>query len=193
MAGEGGRRGVGGRARQLTLRGDRCFLTWVLLGSRPPWGLAGSRNGPSALLETATNHQNDSNNCGASFARRLTSPAHRWQPSTLTTIIGTAISPIPQVQHTLVQSPAQGHEPSKRGARLTLSPEPTQNQRPGPLPQFSPRLLLGRGGLCWASAPSRQWWRAGHPFAPSPPGPPQAPGPTCQPARRAKFRLGNQK
>lgn len=47
VAGEGGHRGVRGRAQQLSLRGDRRFLTWVLLGSHPPWGLAGSRNGPS--------------------------------------------------------------------------------------------------------------------------------------------------
>lgn len=143
--GEGGRKGVRGRAQQLGLRGDRCFLTGSFWALTHPGDLLAPGMAPVALLETATNHHNDSNDCGASFARRLTSPAHTWQPSTLTTITGTAISPIPQVQHRLVQSPAQGHEPSKRGARLTLSPEPTQNQRPGPLPQFSPRLLLGRG------------------------------------------------
>lgn len=40
-AGEGKGTEEWGRAQQLSLRGDRCFLMGVL-GPHPPWGLVGS-------------------------------------------------------------------------------------------------------------------------------------------------------
>ena len=69
--GVGGGRGKGaeewGRAQQLSLRGDRCFLIGVFGALSHPGTLA-PRVAPAALLEAATNPHNDSNNCDASFA-----------------------------------------------------------------------------------------------------------------------------
>ena len=57
-----------GRAQQLSLRGDRCFLIGVFGALSHPGDLLAPRVAPAILLEAATNPHNDSNNCDVSFA-----------------------------------------------------------------------------------------------------------------------------